>query len=635
MSPRSLVFLALASTLVPAAHAVAQPLVAPPGDPTFDAPLAGHVSDLSRIQDSILSVPLGFGLEAAVVDAGHRTLIESFVSSGMPDFQAATGMHPYAVLDSYEEQGDLGMFGGVQAAGLAWRYQALRDHGGTPAEIDAARAALVRAIEGLHWITAVTGTPGGVVRGIMRIAPEHPSDPPIPGGPITTTPLHDAMGHPQPAMKEPTWRDDASGTLPFLAWLDDCSKDQLDGYVIAIGAAYDAIVGDPMVDPALVDRLRADATAIGQRLMVPRDVGGGHMADLVIFDADGRPTSFHDLSAEEITPGVVSTRPINGFNAVMALGIMRTLYHVSGDPEIGHFYYQSLIGDRDYLTSAMSTVRLMYQGTSTNYSNVNMAFVAIFGVLRYETDPTIQARIRDVLETQIYAPGLDREARHLGLPFFDFVYAGFRSGGAMDTAGGTAVMEGLATLDGYPTAPIWDPAIVNCDAMEIAAGSCVGIDGTTHITIAMGASHGGGQVAVDPVPIAIRPHSDFEHRSDPHRFNGGGSPILGPGGDIVAAYWLGRLLDRTGGTSNVSSHARDPLPWTPASMRDAGTSPDAGASDAGSAVDAGSAPPASGGCGCRVGTRDPRGGALAVVLGLALSARVAMKRRRVAASNRS
>lgn len=610
--------------------ASAQPLIPGPADSGYDAAIAGRISDLSRVQDTVISRPLGFGLEGQVSDPAHRTLIQSFVTSGSSDFEGTTGSHPYAVLDAYAEQGDLGMFGGVQAAGLAWRYMVLRDHGGTTLEVDAARAALLRAIEGLHWITAVTGVPGVVVRGIMRITPEHAGEPPIPGGAIATTPLFDGAGMPQPAVKTPTWRADGSGSLPFLVWLDDTSKDQMDGYVIALGAVYDAIVGDTSIDSALVDRLRADCTAIGHRLMQRVDVGGGHTADMVIVDADGRPTSFHDLSAEEVTPGAVSARPINGFNGLMALGIMRTLYHVSGDAELGHFYYQTLIGDRDYLTSTMNTVRAMYQAAATNYSNVNMAFVAIYGVLRYETDPIIQARIRAILETQLYAPGVDREARGLALPFFDVMYAGFHDGGATGAAGMTAVSDALGTLGGYPVAPIWEPDVINCDATEIAAHACLGIDGTTTIPLLTDPGHGGSVVAMNVVPLAIRPHTDFEHRSDPHRVNGNATSTLDPAGDIVASYWLGRLLGRAGGTTNVSASARAALPWTPASARDAGVMRDAGGADA--AADAGTAPAASASCGCRAGT-----GARAswLTLGFLTALLLAMKRTRVATSKPS
>jgi MYXO-CTERM domain-containing protein len=612
-------FVLLASLI--ASPALAQPLVPPPGDAAYDATLAAHVSDWSRVQDHVLSLPVGFGLEGAIADPAHRTLVTQYVTSGMTDFQAATGSHPYAVLDAYDEQGDLGMFGGVQAAGLAWRYVVLRDHGGSASDVAEARAALLRAVEGLHWITAVTGVPGGVVRGIMRITPEHAGEPPLPGGPITTTPLFDATGSPQPAMKQPTWRADASGMLPFLAWLDDCSKDQLDGYVIALGAAYDAIVGDPMIDQSLVDRLRADCAAIGQRLMMRVAVGGGHTADLVIVDADGRPTSFHDLSAEEVTPGVVSTRPINGFNALMALGIVRTLYHVSGDATLGHFYYQTLVGDRGYLQSATSTVRLMYQGPATNYSNVNMAFVAVYGVLRYETDPMIQASIRDILESQLYAPGVDRQASGLGLPFFDHVYAGFRVGGATDSSGMAALTQAMATMTGYPSAPIWEPDMTNCDASEIAAMHCIGLDGTTNITLLGNVGHGNGLVAQDVLPIAIRPHTDFEHRSDPHRVNGSATTTLDPAGDIVASYWLGRMLDRAGGTTNVSPNARAALPWTAA--HDAGVTIDAGSDAAMSATHAGDVHT----CGCRVQpTSRPPSWLLLIGMVAALRRRVATSR---------
>lgn len=603
-------------------RAAAQPLIAGPADTGYDPALADRVGALARVQDAVISRPLGFGLEGQVADPAHRTLLETFAASGSSDFEGTTGMHPYEVLDAYGEQGDLGMFGGVQAAGLAWRYVVLRDHGGSAAEVDAARTALLRAIEALHWITAVTGVPGVVVRGIMRITPESAGEPPLPLTPMPTLPLFDGAGAPQPADKQPTWRDDASGELPFLVWLDDTSKDQLDGYVLALGAVYDAIVGDPSVDQALALRLRADCAAIGQRLLTRVDVGRGQMADLVIVDADGRPTSFHDLSAEEVTPGAVSRYPVNGFNGLMAMGILRTLYHVSGDPDVGRFYYQTLVGDRDYLTNTMATVRAMYQGAATNYSNVNMAFVAIYGLLRYETDPSIQARVRAILETQLYAPGLDREARGLALPFFDLLYAGFRDGGAGDTAGATALSDALGTLGDYPQAPIWEPAIVNCDATEIAALSCIGIDGTTSITLLSDPGHGGSLVARDVVPLAIRPHSDFEHRSDPHRVNGGGGSTLDPGGDIVASYWLGRLLDRAGGTTNVSSSARDPLPWTPASERDAGTS----AIDAGASEDAGAGPAPAASCGCHAGAR------ARTPLGLLLLALLAMKRKRVATS---
>lgn len=172
-----------------------------------------------------------------------------------------------------------------------------------------------------------------------------------------------------------------------MIWQDDTWKDQLDGYVLALGVYDDLLADDPSLPAEDLAALVEDARAIGHRLMEKVEVYPGKTADLVIVDADGRPTKHHDLRAEEVTPGVVFDDPMNGFNAWMALGIVRTLYHVTGDEALGRFYYDELIRERGYLKSAADSLSVMYTGADTNYSNVNMAFVAAYGVLRYESDP--------------------------------------------------------------------------------------------------------------------------------------------------------------------------------------------------------------------------------------------------------
>lgn len=581
----------LCAALLIGSAARADSIVPAPDQSGHDAALLERAEGWVRLQQGVLSVPLGFGLEAFVSDPAARATIESFVFSGERDFVAATGQHPYALVDLYEEQGDLGMFGGVQAAGDAFRYVVLRDSAAPAADVDAARAALIRAARGLHWQTQITGVPGVVARGIHRVLPDG-SDPPLPGTRPATLPLFDAAGDPQPADKEPTWREDNSGELPFLIWIDDNSKDQIDGYIFALGAIYDAIIDDDSFDRALVDRLVADALAIGRSLMVRRAVSDTAQADLVIMDADGRPTTFHDLSAEEILAGTVLSRPTNGFNAIMSLGMMRTLYHITGDPEIGRFYYEEMNDRRDYLDAAERTVRAVYiGGTQTNYSNINMVFVAIWGLLRFETSAVLRRRILAILEDHLYDAGVDRDARGLGLPFFDFMYAGFR--GAFDSEGMTAVAEGTATLSGFPAAPCWNPLVTNCDAAELASLACVADDGTP-LPLASTLGRGDAPVAIDPVPMRLRPPSNFEHRSDPHRVNGGGGDRLNPAGSMHAAYWMGRLLEAGLGDLNISPHARAALIPAP---RDAGP----GGADAGPGGGDG------GDCGCHAarGQRSP------------------------------
>ena len=573
-------------------------LIPGPGQSGHDAALEQKMEGFYRQIHGVLAVELGWGLEAFVSDAQNRQLIDQFIASGSSDFEAQTGKHPYQVVTRYGEYGDLGMFGGVQIAGDIFRYAVLRDAGAPASVLDPARAELIRGLVGLHWYHQVTGVPGVVARGIRRKTPDA-GDPPLPEPPPQTVPLFDGSGDPQPADKTPTWREDGSGELPFLIWLDDSSKDQLDGYVFALGVAWDLLADDPQIPKDALDDLRADATAIGHALMQKRAVGSFE-TDLVMMDADGRPTSFHDLSAEEISPGVVFNTPTNGFNAWMALGIVRTLYHVSGDEEIGRFYYDNLIDQRGYLDVAEESVSLMYVGNQTNFSNVNMAFVAAYGVLRYEPDAAIGERARVILEQQLYAPGKPRQAQGLKQTFFDVLFAGFRRYGVL-TEGGPALADGLETLGEHPPAAYWTFGVDNCDPAEQQSLQCIGIDGTP-IQLSPEPGRGGALVAVDPVPMRIRPPSNFEWRSDPHRVNGGAGDRLNPGGETVCAYWMGRYLDASAnGMPNVSPRALS-RPSSTGSDGGVGGTGGSGGSAGGSG-----APRASeegSGCGCRSSRRN-------------------------------
>jgi hypothetical protein len=590
-------------------------LVAGPSQSGYDAALEAKMEGLYRQVHGLLTVEIGWGLEAYVPDPDMRTLIEGFIASGASDFQAQTGLHPYQVVSRYDEYGDLGMFGGVQVAGDAFRYAVLRDSGAPSDQVGAARQKLIRAMRGLHWYHQVTGVPGVVARGIRRAVPE-PGDPPLPEAPPATVPLFDASGAPQPADKSPTWRADGSGQLPFLIWYDDSSKDQLDGWVFALGVVYDLTHGDPTIPADAISDLVDDARAVGHGLM-KKVLIGGKEADLVMMDADGRPTSFHDLSAEEIAPGVVFNQPTNGFNAWMALGIMRTLYHVTGDEPIGRFYYEDLLERRGYLDVARDTIALMYVGNQTNFSNVNMAFVAAWGLMRYESDSEIAARARTVMEEQLYGPGKPRQAKGLKQSFFDFVFAGFRRFGVLGD-GAKARQHGLDTLLEHPAAPYFTFAVDNCDQAEQASLQCIGIDGTP-IVLSPEPGRGGGLVAVDPVPMRIRPPSNFEWRSDPHRVNGGEGDRLNPGGEIVCAYWMGRYLSAaTDGLENLSSSAR---PRPPPIGVDGGSGGSGGGAAGSSGTPAASDSDDSSSCGCSLPGSGARARGVALLALLALCAR--------------
>jgi hypothetical protein len=297
--------------------------------------------------------------------------------------------------------------------------------------------------------------------------------------------------------------------------------------------------------------------------------------------------------------GAVLRQPLNGFNGLMALGAMRTLYHITGDEDVGRFYYDGLLEDRGYFDAIERNISLMYFGTGTNYSNVNMAFVASYGVLRYENDGPTALRARALLEQFLYAPGLEREARGLGQSLFDFIYAGFRASG-IGGAGRTARDEGTQTLREFPMPPYWTDDVINCDDAELAARRCTAIDGSTELLLSTELGWNDRVVALDPLPKALRPDDNFEWRSDPHRVNGGAGSRLNPGGGFHGAYWMGRFLKASSnGFDNISPIARPRT--TPRPRADAGPGDeDAGAGDSGTESDAGAPPGGGGGCGCVV-----------------------------------
>ncbi len=618
-----LVLLLLAG--LPARGQEVETLIPGPGETGFDAPLADLVTQYDRQFDTFNAAPFGMSLDSHVAGAAARVSVAAFLAdlnagTGPDAFLQFSGLDVFDVVDRYGEEADLGMFGGVAAAGDAYRYAVLRQLCAVSsidcALADAARLRVLDILEALHIAHAIVGEKGVVVRGLFLRGT------PFTGGDPAEIPLTDASGDPNPGCnlkpENPTssslsqalrFRPDAtrtdpddasSGQFPEWIFMDNASKDQLTGWVYAMGAIHDVVHYDPTIPQALKDRLAQDAATMGRRLMIP---GGPLGIDMTIFDADGCVTTFHDLNPEEIE-GIsilaltlslaVGTIPPdvradilalrNGFNAILGLAIIRTFCHVSGAADVCSFYYDELVDTRawpqillqndipldalppaaiaflDDLGFPLTATAIPALGVDlnyeTNYSGANMAFIGLFGLLRYEPDPALRAIYAQALE-RVWDSGLNpRQPSGLEQSFFDFIYSGFRDGGTDDAA----VAGGIQTLGEFVTPPYWNDAVENCDAAETAAGVCTAIDAST-IVLAPVLGRSDALVAVDPVPKSIRPPSNFEWRSNPYAVNGGGGDRLNPGGDFRGAYWLGRFLRRgTDGLVNLAPGARGRSP---------------------------------------------------------------------------
>ncbi len=565
---------------------LAQSLIPGPGQPGSNPALHALAGAYDRQFHTFNAMLFGISLDPFIPDPNDRALVAAFLAqTAEPDFLTFTASlgTPRSVADvigSYDEHGDIGMFGGVPAGADAFRYAVLRDSGAAPADVGAARADLLRAIASFNVYARITGEPGTIARGIRLVSEA--------GAPPEALPptCGDAWDR-----GTNVWRTDQTGQFPGWYWLDNTSKDQLLGYVFALGAFWDAVALDPSIPQTIRDDLQANALAMGRSLMQPVEVRPGTSIDLVIRDANGCATRFHDLNPREVvlggSPPLVLDETSNnriGFNALAALGIVRTLYHVSGDPVLRSYYYDELIDARGYATvvnSGAARLRNMFANTCiagnclvTNFSNVNMAFVSIYGVLRYETDPALRSAYQTILQDDLWTGPRPHMGLEIQQAFFNLLYAGFRAGATDDAQANNAA----ASLIEWPAPPYWDPLVENCDAAELSAGTCLAIDGTTVITLDSIPARGGGAASETPLPKRLRAPNGWEWRSDPRVVNGGGGDRLNPGGDFRAAYWLGRFLARAGDSDvNVSPIARNPdgTGGPPPLAADAGVSTDA------------------------------------------------------------
>ncbi len=586
--------LAVAVALAPPASA--EPIL--PADAAVDAIAASY----ERQQDTFARAESGQSFDAAI-RAEDRAEVEAFFLQDQ-EFLAFTGRHPFEVVEAFDEHGDMGNFSGIASVGLAARLLVLRRDGAPDAEIERARDACVRAAESWHVFATIAG-PGTVARGVRRVVPAA-EEPTLPGVIPERVPLADGDGEPLPEDKTDTWRAPVAVGLDDWIWLDNSSKDQVSGYALAALYLWDALRNEPSAPAAVVDALADDLARLARNLMkVDPDLG----IDLVVRDADGRPTTFGDLNARML--GGTNLKPLpedsnlmNGFNAALALGIFRAAYSVSGDPELGEFYYSELIGRREYMRHAVETAGLVYLGESTNFSNVNMLAIALATLGRIENDVQVRSDLGELID-QFWDTGSDRCASVVAQPWFDVIVAGFGRG---EKAEVPARM--VENLGGHPLAPAFQRDRVNCDAAELAAGACIAIDGTTVIILAGGQGHGGTPVATEVLPLTIRPDTNFLWRADPYGVNAGPGNRLNPRGDWLAAYWLGRLLDR-----DPSSNVIDGPPPLDATPPGEGGGGNGGAGGAGGSRGGGGRPidGAAGGdpdegCGCATPGAERRAG---------------------------
>lgn len=512
-------------------------LIPGPGQEGYDEALARAARQHDRQFHALNAFATGLTAEFTVnaADPSAREAVERFLADGDGfDFEAATGRSPASVGTWGKSAG---LYGGVGIAADAWRYGVLRDSGADCAEVETARQQLTRSLEALDVASRIDGVPGVMARSLLRV--DLPTD-----HPTTVTPLFDDAGQPLPAEKNNgTWRADQSGQYPTFIWEDSMSRDMLVGWAMAFGAAFEVMGADPAFPDELKARLREDARAMAAALRVVGSSG----YDLEIPDADGRLT-FHAYLNENAIDRFYLAGAQNGFHALMSLGIVGALADAAQDASLQAWLADELIGVRKLDRLADAYAHLVDMGTASNYSGYNMVFTGGYLAQRHVRGEVPGRLVRRAIRDELYfrPDNPVRQPKELKQTFFDVIYAAatLPEGDTLAAERAAALAGGLETLREFPAAPTWSVGRVNCDDEEIRSGVCT-LDDGTQVKVLGEVGRNDSLVADQPIPMRVRPSSNYHWRSNPYRPNdtsAGPSAVLLSAVDFRVAYWMGRWV---------------------------------------------------------------------------------------------
>jgi hypothetical protein len=353
--------------------------------------------------------------------------------------------------------GDAPIWTGCYVGAQALRYAVTGE--------EEAESGVYTGLRGLHFLQVVTGKKGLLSRGVSTAG----------------IPPDDA--HPQ------EWHQ---GEEPFASyfWHGNVSVDQYTGVMFGYALAYDLL--DNMTAKHMIIE---DVTALVDHLLEH---------GMTIVDADGEVTTFGHLEPSWWTEDL---------NALIALGFLKTAHHITGEERFARQYH-TLILTHHYHKRAVAARDLWWEKLfGPNHSDNNLAFLAYYPLLRYETDPILLSFYHRSLRRTWRA--VERE----GNPFFSFVYHALTPSVPRDE-------RALQTLRHFPLEKrnLW---VQNSMHPEMC--------------ISWLRARNGRLQACGPVPIEARPPSTFEWKENPYRLDGGGDGTkLYTGTDYLLAYWLGR-----------------------------------------------------------------------------------------------
>jgi hypothetical protein len=233
------------------------------------------------------------------------------------------------------------------------------------------------------------------------------------------------------------------GEFAGYCFLDNVSKDEYAGHMLALGALY-KYVDDPEVQRITRELL----TQVGDHLVDN---------ELQLVDWDRRITEHGRFSP-------VAFDDFPGFNAAMAMAYVGAAKVASQSAELTDFYDRCLLQrsggadclgftDPDPFTSYLEAAGMYVgpEGCGSNYNNVSMHLLTLHTLLWFEHDKKTRAEIQHSLEADVMKKSGEPRAiigQHNAL--FDFIWAaGKKLGEGSDGPAYDAVEDGICQLKQY------------------------------------------------------------------------------------------------------------------------------------------------------------------------------------------
>jgi hypothetical protein len=375
----------------------------------------------------------------------------------------------------YTDLGDACFIHGNSSAGAAFWYAVE----GTPEALENARL----HARGLDLLNRVNGIAGLLSRSYM------PADAPMGVNEFRTfwPESEDHVGE---------------GEFAGYFWKGDVSIDQYSGALVGLSLLYD-LVPDASVRSVVTRNILEIADYLWQ---------GG----LVIYDADGEPTTYGDFRGEYL-----EGLPLpNGLAAAASLAWFKLAHHVSAEQRYDDIYRQ-LIQERNY-DDLLKNFMWVYLGYATKHYNVYMAFENMYTLTRLEQDPALHATyttgFRNLLWESSGTALAGRRARVEENPTFTPWY--LQATGQRDP---DAVSKAVRQLAVFVDPPLRDRYVQNSLNPDIEKNPEQPQD------------------ALYPLPANLRvPDMCIWHRSPYHLDGGEDNGRERSGHDFLLPYWMGR-----------------------------------------------------------------------------------------------